>query len=1023
MSEEILQGLMQLFAIISKQDEGTSAHQQEFVKSFLSSQLNQDKVKEYLGLYEEKAKPDERPDRQKEKKLTSMKDSIRSVALCRKINKTLTQKQKVVVLIRLFELLKTDRQYTPQRMGIINTAATVFNISEEELELVSNFSRNEDPYAFDHEEILLIRSKDTQSEPVSEKIKHLNTEGLDGVICISRVKSVDLYFLRYQGKHDISLNGLSFNNSGIHLLAPGSNLRLPQGTIYYSDIVSRYMSDDGTGKLTFNARDITFTFPNGATGLKETTLSEEHGLIGIMGASGSGKTTLLNVLSGIEKPHSGSVKINGIDIHKDPGKAEGLIGYIAQDDLLIEDLTVNENLYYNAKLCFKNLNDQEIQDLVDTVLDKLGLFERKDIKVGSPMNKKISGGQRKRLNIALELIREPSVLFVDEPTSGLSSRDSENVMDLLKELSRQGKLIFVVIHQPSSDIYKMFDRLVIMDTGGYPIYYGNPIEAIMYFKRKTSQINSDTGECSLCGNVNPETLFNIIEAKEVDDFGNYTAGRIKTPTEWNQMYWEELSREMIPDINDVPERSFQIPGWIRQLGIFIKRDILAKISNLQYMSINLLEAPLLAFIFVVIIKYTNGVDHAYTFRENENIPPYLFMSIIVALFIGLSVSAEEIFRDRKILKREAFLNLSRSSYLFSKIAILFAISAIQTLCFVLIGNSFLGIKGLYLEYWALLLSVSFFANILGLNISSAFNSAVSIYILIPLLVIPQMILGGAMFSFDKLNSAIGGGNSKTPIIADVMVSRWAYEALAVTQFKNSRYGDEFYELERMESIANYKQAFYIPELKKIAKETRTFIMEGSDASQTELEANISLLRKELEAEEMIVQQTGFEQPGRMLSDPVDHRSLDSVDVYLEALNEAYISLFNVVNRKRDQQLLSLEDGTEKNDAYSSLYDHHYNDFLGDVVKKTGISYPLVREESGLIQIIDPVFRYPEVEANPFRSHFFAPVKYLAGFRMETFYFNLLVIWTFSFLLYVTLYFDALRRLLNLFGKIQQRLTK
>jgi hypothetical protein len=128
MSEEILQGLMQLFAIISKQDEGTSAHQQEFVKSFLSSQMNQDKVNEYLGLYEEKAKPKVNADGQKEKKLTSMKDSIRSVALCRKINKTLTQKQKVVVLIRLFELLKTDGQYTPQRMGIINTAANVFNI-------------------------------------------------------------------------------------------------------------------------------------------------------------------------------------------------------------------------------------------------------------------------------------------------------------------------------------------------------------------------------------------------------------------------------------------------------------------------------------------------------------------------------------------------------------------------------------------------------------------------------------------------------------------------------------------------------------------------------------------------------------------------------------------------------------------------------------------------------------------------------------------------------------------------------
>src|SRR5690606_10976686 len=113
----------------------------------------------------------------------------------------------------------------------------------------------------------------------------------------------------------------------------------------------------------------------------------------------------------------------------------------------------------------------------------LGLADSRDLKVGNPLEKTISGGQRKRLNIALELIREPSVLFVDEPTSGLSSRDSENIMDLLKELALKGKLVFAVIHQPSSDIFKMFDKLIIMDTGGYPIYYGNPVDSIIYFKK------------------------------------------------------------------------------------------------------------------------------------------------------------------------------------------------------------------------------------------------------------------------------------------------------------------------------------------------------------------------------------------------------------------------------------------------------------------------------------------------------------------------------------------------------------
>jgi ABC-type multidrug transport system ATPase subunit len=192
-----------------------------------------------------------------------------------------------------------------------------------------------------------------------------------------------------------------------------------------------------------------------------------------MGSSGAGKSTLLNILNGSMEPDKGRVLINGIDIYRERQKVEGLIGHVSQDDLLMEDLTVKQNLLYNAKLCFDNYTPHETEQAVDNMLYSMGLFDIKDIQVGTPLNKKISGGQRKRLNIALELIREPAVLFLDEPTSGLSSRDSENIMDLLKDLTLKGKLIFVVIHQPSSDIFKMFDRLLILDTGGYLIYSGN----------------------------------------------------------------------------------------------------------------------------------------------------------------------------------------------------------------------------------------------------------------------------------------------------------------------------------------------------------------------------------------------------------------------------------------------------------------------------------------------------------------------------------------------------------------------
>src|SRR3954469_918771 len=162
---------------------------------------------------------------------------------------------------------------------------------------------------------------------------------------------------------------------------------------------------------------------------------------------------------------------------------------------------------------FREFSDEEIAKKCISLLADLGLTETKDLKVGSPLEKTISGGQRKRLNIGLELIREPSVLYVDEPTSGLSSRDSENIMDLLKELALKEKLIFVVIHQPSSDIFKMFDKLMILDVGGYPIYYGKPVDSVIYFKTAVNHVNCNESECIECGNVNPEQAFNIIESK------------------------------------------------------------------------------------------------------------------------------------------------------------------------------------------------------------------------------------------------------------------------------------------------------------------------------------------------------------------------------------------------------------------------------------------------------------------------------------------------------------------------------
>lgn len=814
MSEEILKALMQLFAIIGKQDEGVELSEREYVKSFLTSQLNDEAVKEYLALFDSFAGLDNNGESEEnsKKKLTSVRDSVRILGICKKINKTLTQEQKVVVLVRLFELVNADRKFTDQRMAIINTVAEVFNLSKEEFKSIETFVVKNRPEALDRTEILVISDK-----PVTnQQSKYIQAEKLDGNLYILRISSVELYFLKYTGNEELFLNGLALNNRRIYLFASGGAVKLPKGKpVYYSDVVSHYLADITSSKISYEVNNLEYHFPNGNIGLRNISFCEGHGkLIGIMGASGAGKTTLLNVLCGNEKPYAGEVLINGHNLHTEREKLEGVIGLIPQDDLLIEELTVYENLYYNAKLCFKDKSEEEINTMVTRTLSSLGLLERRDLKVGSPLNKTISGGQRKRLNIALELIREPSILFVDEPTSGLSSRDSENVMDLLRELALKGKLIFVVIHQPSSEIYKMFDKMIILDTGGYLIYYANPVEAVMYFKRVDAQINSDVGECPVCGNVNPELIFNIVEAKVVDEFGRYTDKRKVSPPKWEELYGGNFHPEKLPTINEDPPKTLNIPNWFNQIKIYTLRDFFSKISNTQYISLNLLEAPVLGFLLSFIIRYiADPTSNEYIFRENENIPIYIFMSLIVALFLGLMVSAEEIFRDRKILKREKFLNLSRSSYLLSKIFILFIISAIQTITFVLIANSILGIKDMYFTYWLALFSTACFANLLGLNISALFNSAVTIYIIIPLIMIPMMILSGAMFNFDKLNRTVGSVD-KVPILAELMVTKWSYEALVVHQFKDNQFERTFYDLEKRKSNADFKQVQLIPELQK-----------------------------------------------------------------------------------------------------------------------------------------------------------------------------------------------------------------
>ena len=1020
MSEKILKALMQLFALIAR-PESNDEERRAVVESFLSKQLNKELVISYLGVFDGYYQTYQEKQKSKSKKRSIIAaSSVKVLKIGTDINEELALNQKITVLYQLLEFANSEEgKITDQELEFIESLSSTFNIDKAEFTDIRDFILHPFNKLPNSPNLLVI---DHKKQTPSKKVKHLQVPKLESQIWVLQIASANVYLLRFSGKQELYINSQLIQPEKAYVFNTGASIRDRKSkAIYYSDIVGVFRSGEAEDKIIYQALNLEYKFSGGKIGLRNISFEEESGrLVGIMGASGSGKSTLLNVLNGSSTPSRGEVLINGVNIHKDKEKVEGVIGHVSQDDLLIEELTVYQNLYYNARLCFDNYSDEEIIETVNQTLSNLGLHEIKDIQVGSPLNKKISGGQRKRLNIALELIREPSVLFLDEPTSGLSSRDSENIMDLLKELSLKGKLVFVVIHQPSSDIFKMFDSLLILDTGGFPIYKGDPIDSIIYFKARVHQANFNESECRTCGNVNPEQVFNIVEAQVLDEYGKTTGTRKTSPVEWNA-YFNEYSPSLIKKLKSVkkiPEVSFKIPRPAKQWLIFIKRDILSKLSNTQYLIINFLEAPLLAFFLATLIKYSNVSatnKYGYTLLDNDNLPVYIFMSVIVAIFIGLTVSAEELIKDRKILKREEFLNLSWNSYLLSKISVQFMISAIQALTFVLIGNSIIEIKGMYWQYWLVLFSAWTMSNLIGLVISDSFKTVVTIYILIPFLVIPQIILSGIIVKYEKLNPIVSSPES-IPWYGEIITARWAYEGLMVYQFKENDYESQFYSFDKIKSISNFKKYYWYNNLKNktLSLSRNLNIPDKKEQNENDL----LTLRNEITREREVLEVIPFEYLDNLYPDKVNKETLDAVKLYLDRIKAYHIQLYNKADAKKDKLITSLQ--KEDKEAYLRSTRIYQNNQVTDFVRnESEKNKPIIEYNGRLIQKLDPIFLDPERKF--IKAHFYAPRKMLFGKFYPTIWINIMVLWAMTFILYFILYFRLLKKFLDWSGSMGDRL--
>ncbi|RAL20705.1 hypothetical protein DL240_15415 [Lujinxingia litoralis] len=490
-------------------------------------------------------------------------------------------------------------------------------------------------------------------------------------------------------------------------------------------------------------------------------------LVGLLGPSGAGKTTLLNALIAYNRPSFGRTLLNGDEIFAHFDRYRGAIGYVPQEDIIHSELTVYQALYYTAKLRLPpDTTDEEIDQRIWQVLHDLEISDTAPLRIGSPEQKSISGGQRKRVNLAMELLTDPSLLCLDEPTSGLASEDALNVMRLLRRLADRGKTILLTIHQPSLKAYRLMDNTLYL-ADGEQVYYGPAYpDSMLYFHPEVAPdapaaraLLSDPGSCmrplvAAKRSGEPMETF-AARYRQSAYFDEFVSGRRRDPAQVN--------------LTAAPPRkppSFEL----RQLRTLTHRFLTIKLKDRIGTLILLIQAPIVAMLLnLVFIQDEGGV-----FTRMEHTPLALFLLVISAIWFGGSNAAREIVREQAVYRRERMVNLSIPAYVASKFVVLGLLCLVQ--CVALLGLTYgpLDFHGAPLLHLLTLWLCALAGVAAGLLLSAAVRTSEAAIAMVPIVLIPQVILGGAIMPVARMDTW-------TRTLSATTFSRFGFEAMLHTE--------------------------------------------------------------------------------------------------------------------------------------------------------------------------------------------------------------------------------------------------
>jgi ABC-type multidrug transport system ATPase subunit len=473
--------------------------------------------------------------------------------------------------------------------------------------------------------------------------------------------------------------------------------------------------------------------------------------VGLMGPSGAGKTTLMSAMNGYSQPTAGQVLINGSDLYEYYGEFSTVLGYVPQDDIMHRELTVGQALYYTARLRMPSgVTDAEIQTRIADVLQQLGLDGTANTLIGSPERKGISGGQRKRVNLAMELLTDPVVLFLDEPTSGLSSEDSLRVMKLLRQLADSGKSILLTIHQPSLEAYRLMDNLVVVSkdrqgTGpGNLVYYGPAYPDAVAFFNPQGQTPAATKELS------PEDIFSGLEKSPTDTWRNrfeksryhreFVAGRV------GQRAPAGASRKTASERGSFADQCITL----------VRRSCRIKLADRWNTAILLIQAPIVALILILVFgehaRQTLTVD---SWAQTTNASAMtVFLTALSALWFGCSNAVREIVGEWAVYRRERMVNLNLAAYVLSKLIVGAFFCMIQCAILVVGTRWGCGLHGPLFSSFLVTMLVACTGLALGLLLSAVARTTEVALGMLPLVLIPMVVLGGGLLPVHTMQAPL-----------------------------------------------------------------------------------------------------------------------------------------------------------------------------------------------------------------------------------------------------------------------------